>query len=197
MTILLWQLASWRPRFMYSRNSLKRLAGFGSNIVGSRFLDFVQTNMDNILVGRYLGSAALGLYSVAYNVILIPLGRLFSPISNTLFAAASRMQDEPARVAGLWLRAVRGALLVILPAILGLLVVTPEFVQVVLGSQWDAATPVIRILSLTTLTYGLSSLADGLLLALDRSHLVFRLTLLNALLAVGAFIVGLRWGSWV
>ena len=122
----LWQLASWRPRFTYSRNSLKRLAGFGSNIVGSRFLDFVQTNMDNILVGRYLGSAALGLYSVAYNVILIPLGRLFAPISNTLFAAASRMQDEPARVAGLRLRAVRGALSVILPAILGLLVVRPN-----------------------------------------------------------------------
>ena len=77
VTILLWQLAAWRPRFVYSRASLKRFAGFGSNILGSRFLEFLQTNMDNILVGRYLGSAALGLYSVSYNVILIPLGRLF------------------------------------------------------------------------------------------------------------------------
>ena len=72
--------------------------------------------------------------------------------------------------------------------------ITPLFVRVILGSQWHAATPVIRILSFVAVTYGLSTLAASVLMALDRSHLVFRLTLLNTLLAIGAFVVGLQWG---
>jgi O-antigen/teichoic acid export membrane protein len=45
-----------------------------------------------------------------------------------------------------------------------------------------------------TVMYGLSLLADSVLLALDRSHIAFRLTLLNTVLAIGGFVVGLHWG---
>lgn len=194
VTILLWQLAAWRPRFLYSRASLKRLAGFSSNVVGANFLGFVEGNLDNVLVGRYIGSAALGLYTVSYNVILIPVGRLFAPAGSTLFAAVSRIQDEHQRVSSVWIRAVRAVLAVIFPMIIGLFVVAPDFVQVILGSHWHEATPIIRILGFVTLSRGLSLLADNMLNALGRPNLVFRLTLLNMLLAIGAFVLGLQWG---
>jgi len=194
ITVLLWQLAAWRPRFVFSRTSLKRFSGFGFNVLGARGLDFLQTNVDNILVGRVLGPTSLGLYTVSYNVILIPLGRLFQPISGVLFAAGSRLQDDRERLARLWIRAARGALAVILPAVLGLLVVTPDFVHVVFGSKWEDAVPVIRVLGFVTVAYGLSMLADNVLLSLDKANLVFRLRLLNTVLAIGAFVVGLQWG---
>ncbi len=194
VTIALWYLAAWRPRAMYSWKSTKDLGGFGANVLGTGVLGYLQYNADNILIGRYLSSFALGLYSVAYNVILIPLGRLFEPVGNTLFVAVSRIQNERERIAGLWIRAVRAISALIIPAILGLLVVAPDFVEVVFGAQWQGATPIIRILGVVTITGSLAAPANSILYALDRPGLVFRLTAANSLLAVGAFAIGLRWG---
>ncbi len=194
VTVSLWQIGAWRPRFVYSRSSAKDLGGFGANLVGTNLLGYVHVTTDNILIGRYLSSFALGLYTVAYTVILIPIGRLFQPIGNTLFAAVSRMQGDTARVASAWVRAVRCVSAVIMPVILGLFVVAPDFVQVLFGPRWHGATPVIRILGFVTIAAGLSTIADAILLALNRPGILFRLTLINTILVVGAFVLGLRWG---
>jgi O-antigen/teichoic acid export membrane protein len=194
VTLLLILTSGWRPQLVYSWASLKRFAKFGVNVVGSGGLGFLQTNADNILVGRYLGSAALGVYSVSYNVILIPIGRFFAPVGNTLFSAVSRIQDDRSRVSAIWIRALRGMLAVILPTIAGLIIVAPDFVDEILGKRWHSATTVIRILCLVTITFGLSAISNNMLNALGRPHIVFRLTLLNTVLAIGAFVLGLQWG---
>ena len=194
VTVALWFLAAWRPKAMFSSKSAKDLGGFGINFLGAGVLGWAQVNVDNVLIGRYLNSFALGLYSVAYNVILIPLGRLFDPVANTLFAAVSRIQNDRARVARVWIRAIRGVSALIMPTILGLFVVAPDFVDVVFGENWHGATPIIRVLGFATLVGCLAPPANSVLAALDRPGLVFRLTAVNSVLAVGAFVVGLQWG---
>ena len=193
-TGFLWFLSDWRPRFLFSRASLRDLGGFGAAVTGAGFLDFLQGNVDNMLVGRYLGSTSLGVYSVAYNAILVPLGRLLLPVQEALFPAISRLQSEPERIARLWLRVVRGVAAVILPTMLGLVVVAPDFVDVVLGERWHEATPVIRILAFATLAYSFTAVAARTLVALDRARLVFWFGLANAALTISAFVVGLQWG---
>ena len=193
-TAFLWLSCDWRPSFRYSRMSLKSLGGFGFHVAGSNLLSFLQGNGDNILIGRYLGSAPLGLYSVSYNVILVPITRLFGPVQETLFPALSRIQEDTARVARIWLQAVRGTAAVILPVILGLLIVTPDFVDVILGERWHATIPVIRILSVVTLTTAFSGGGGRTLLALGRSRIVFLFAVANTAVILPAFAVGLRWG---
>lgn len=193
-TVSLWLLCDWRPRLVFSRESFRDFAGFGGNVVGANFLDYLQSNMDNLLIGRYVGSAALGTYSVAYNVILIPMGRLFVPVQETLFPALARIQGEPERLGRLWARAVQGIVTVIAPAMLGLIVVAPDFVDVVLGTRWHAAAPVMRILAVVTLAYAVTSIAYRTLLAVGRPDIALRFSAANAVLAVGAFVVGLHWG---
>ena len=69
-TAFLWAASPWRPRFMFSITSLRDLGGFGLNVLGSHLIGYAHRNADNLLIGRYLGSAALGAYSVAYNIML-------------------------------------------------------------------------------------------------------------------------------
>jgi O-antigen/teichoic acid export membrane protein len=193
-TVLLWLLSDWRPRMIYSRTSLRKLGGLGANVLGANILDFIHRNTDTLLIGRFLGSASLGIYNVSYTVILFPIGRLMLPVQETLFPALSRLQADRARIGQLWLRAVRGITALILPAMLGLIVVAPDFVDVVLGRRWHAATPIVRILALVTIAFTLSGVATRVLLALDRSRLTLYLSVVNTVLAVVAFSVGLRWG---
>ncbi len=146
--LLLWIISPWRPSLMFSAESMRVLTRFGGGLVGTRLLVYLQRNVDNLLVGRVLGAAPLGSYGVAYNLVLLPFGRVVDPVRRVLFPALSRLQADRARLADLWLRGTRVLAALVLPALLGLAAVAPEFVHVVLGERWHAAVPVVRVLAL-------------------------------------------------
>jgi PST family polysaccharide transporter len=194
LSVLLWFGASWRPRLMFSRRSLRDLGGYGANVTGTSILAFLKGNADNILVGRYLGAAALGLYGLAYNVILVPGFRILDPLYSTLFAAFARIQHDRERMRSLWLRASRGIAGLMAPMMLGLVVVAPDFVDAVLGSRWHDGIPVIRILAVVPLAYSFGVVPGAILMAADRTQLRLRLGILDTVLAIGSFALGLQWG---
>jgi O-antigen/teichoic acid export membrane protein len=193
-TALLWLFSPWRPRLLFSLHSLRGLAGFGGNVSGTLVFNELNSNTDNLLIGRFLGAATLGTYAVAYNVMLVPFSRLTAPLQEVLYAAFSRVQDDSARVLAVWLRVNRLLAAVTLPALAGLVVVAPELVHVVLGDKWAGAVPVIRILAWVGAVQALQGLNASVLLARDRSATLLRFAFLSFAANLGAFVLGLRWG---
>ena len=59
-----------------------------------RLLYYASRSADGILIGRFLGAAAVGIYAVAYNIILIPFSQIAGPIQQVMFPAFARMQDD-------------------------------------------------------------------------------------------------------
>jgi O-antigen/teichoic acid export membrane protein len=97
--VLLWTLSSWRPTFTYSKSSLRTLGSYSGKTLISQLLGYLVSNVDNLLVGRFLGSVALGVYSVAYNAMFLPVSRVSQPIQTVLFSAFAKLQNEPKRLA--------------------------------------------------------------------------------------------------
>jgi O-antigen/teichoic acid export membrane protein len=193
-TLLLWAFSKWRPRFTFSRASLRDLGGFSLNVFGTRLLFYLNRNADNLLIGRFLGPAALGVYAVAYNVMIAPLGRIAAPIVEVMTPAFSRIQDDHERMAALWLRAIRLLGTIMIPGMLGLILVAPEFVRVVLGDQWDAAVPVIQILAWVGLLQGLQRFNSSILQAVDRTRTLLWSSCVTVVASMIAFAAGLHWG---
>lgn len=193
-TVLLWTFSSWRPRFTYSLASLRSLAGFSSNVFGTRLIFYVSRNADNLLIGRFLGAASLGAYALAYNVMLLPFERVAGPIQDVLFPAFSRMQDDRRRIGALWLRVNRVVAAITLPVSLGLVVAAPELVATVLGERWRAAVPVMQILACVGFLQSLVRLNSSILQACDRTSLLLRWSLLITSANLIAFGIGLQWG---
>jgi O-antigen/teichoic acid export membrane protein len=193
-TILLWVFSSWRPSFRFSLASLRDLGGFSGNVFGTRILFYFNRNVDNILIGRYVGAAALGAYALSYNVMLSPLSRLASPIQEVLFPAFARIQDDVEKMRSVWLRVNRmvGALTV--PGMVGLACVAPDLVRVVLGEKWHVAVPVIRILAWVGLLQSLQSLNSSILQACNRTRTLLRFSGIALASSLVAFVGGLHWG---
>ena len=192
-TILLWRSSPWRPRLVFSSESLRHLLGFGSLIFGSNLVRYLERNVDNFLVGRYRGPAALGSYSIAYNIMLIPLLNLVTPIQQVFFPALSRIQHSD-EVAAIWLRMTRVISAITVPALLGMMVVGPDFVVVVLGEKWRAAVPVLQILAWAGIVLIMSSQATTLLEAVGRAAIVFHYSIASAIMSIAGFAIGLEWG---
>ena len=192
--VLLWRLSPWRPRFVYSVRSLRTLGSFGLKTFFSQILGYLVDNMDNLLVGRFLGSSALGVYAVAFNVMFLPVGRISRPVQQVVFAAFAKLQSDRERLVDAWLRGNRLVAAVNVPAFLGMAVVAPDFVPVVLGNKWHAAVPVLQLLSLAGVAQSLQTLNWSTVQSTGRAGVMLRLRLFSTPLTLAAFSLGLYWG---
>jgi O-antigen/teichoic acid export membrane protein len=193
-TALLWQFTRWRPRFIYSLESLRKLGGFSANVFGTRVLFYVNRNADNLLIGRFIGPAALGVYSVSYNVMLVPFDRIASPIQEVLYPAFSKLQDNADRLGEAWLRVNRLVGAISIPALAGLVAVAPDFIPIVLGSKWEGAVRVIQILAWVGLLQSLQRLNSSILMARDRTGTLLGYSVVVVVTSLAGFVGGLHWG---
>ena len=174
--------------------SLRSLGGFGAHVWGSRLIGFAGGNADNIIVGRMLGDSALGLYSVAFNLITLPIVRLVVPVQDTLFPVFSRLQNDRQRLAGLWLRANTLIIAIIAPAILGVALTANDLVDVVLGSRWQGVAVILQILCAFAFVACLGTLGQTVLFALGQARTVFRFSMFITFSNIAAFLIGAHWG---
>jgi O-antigen/teichoic acid export membrane protein len=193
-TALVWWRSPWRPRLAFSGASLRKLGGFSVYMLGHRMLYYLQVNADRFLIGRFLGTAALGAYAVAYNTMLVPASKIGGPLQRVMSPAFCRIQDEPERIAAAWARVTRLVAAISVPALAGLVVVAPDFVPLVLGEQWVAAVPVMQILACVGIVQSLQSLSTDILMARDRARFIFRFSIVQVSAHVLAFTLGLQWG---
>ncbi len=193
-TLLLWSFSRWRPHRVFSTRSLRELGAFGLGIFGARVTWFVNQNVDTVLIGRFLGSGPLGLYAIAFNLILFPVSRIAQPIEAVMFPAMSRIQDEPERFARGWLRGSRLVMALALPAMLGMIVVAPEFVTVILGDKWESAVPVLQLLAMVGVMQAVQQFSALSLQARGRAATILVFTVIAFAANVIAFVVGLPFG---
>ena len=193
-TILVWLLSRWRPRAVFSRASLSDLGSFGLKVFGARIFSWGNSNMDNVLVGRYLGAAPLGAYALAYNVMYVPITRISSPLTRILSAAYARMQHDPERLQNAWLRGRSILSALLLPAFAIVIVVAPDLVPVAFGAKWHNAITPLQLLTAAGLARTLVATNWALLTALDRPGTVLRVQAIASVIIVGSFVAGLPFG---
>ncbi|WP_210520977.1 lipopolysaccharide biosynthesis protein [Hymenobacter terricola] len=148
-----------RPLFGWQHYSA--LVGYGSQVSLISFLEFINGNLDTLLIGRLLGPVALGLYNRAFMLLYLPMYFLTNSVAKVAFPAFSQVQQDVPRLRGLYLRSSTLVATLVLPLCAGVAVAAPEMVRVLLGPKWDASIPVLRALcvaiplSLTTMFAGI------------------------------------------
>lgn len=193
-TVLLYRATGWRPTRRFSWPKFRSLWSFGGPILMSRLFAYLIRNADNVLVGRYLGAGMLGFYSFGFTIFSAPLNDFSAIIHRVMFSVLSRLQEDTGRFKEAFLRASRYATMLQMPAMVGLALVSAPLVEVVFGSKWLPAAPVVSLLSLAAVVGMMTSLAPSSIQASGRADLHLRGTLVAVAAYVPAFAVGLRWG---
>jgi O-antigen/teichoic acid export membrane protein len=193
-TVLVWHLSPWRPRVTFSRASLRELGGFGSKIYVAEMLGWSQNNADNALVGRFLGSAALGAYSLAYNVMYVPILRIAAPLMQVLSPTYARLQGEPERLERVWLKSKRVSAALLTPMFVGGAVVAPDLIPVVFGAKWHAAIVPLQLLCVAGLAQALVTLNWSVLSAQGKAGSILYIQIVNSAVTLCAFVAGLQFG---
>jgi O-antigen/teichoic acid export membrane protein len=172
-----------------------KLGGFGSKLFGIRLLTYGNRNADNLLIGKFAGAAALGVYSVAYNVMFTPVNRISMPLWGVVYPALVRMQDDLPRMRAAWLRSKRLSNALHAPVFFTILVVSPDLVAVLLGDKWSAAVPVVQLLCIAGLAHSVQNLNSAVVQARGNVGLVLRLQVFASIVTLAAFALGVQWGA--
>jgi O-antigen/teichoic acid export membrane protein len=194
-TVLYWLACSWRPGWHLSFGDLKSVTPYSANLTASNLANYLMRYMDNALIGRFLGAAALGYYALAYGLMMYPLYNVTWNLGSVLFPAFSRMQEEDARFRQAYLRAVSVIATVTFPLMLGLLATADLLVATFFGAKWAPMAPLVRVLAPVGMLQSITSTTGMIFTAKGRTDTQFRWALVEASLVLPAFVIGLRWGT--
>jgi len=148
-TIALWLIGDWCPRLYFDRGSAGELFNFGGKVLGTQLVNYAIRNFDYFVIGRVLGAGALGLYTLAYKMLLLPLDQVTRVVCAVLFPALSQVQRHDSLVNRAYLKAVGYIAALTLPVEAGIFAVAPEAVRSLLGAKWEGAILPMRIFCLT------------------------------------------------
>lgn len=178
------------PRVKESKELLRTGLGFSAGQIGN----YVATQVDYLVVGRYLGAEALGIYNRAYQFLLLPAQLFGTVTSSVLFPTISSIQDQPERVARAYLRALGLIAMLTLPTSGALAILAPELVGFLLGPNWSAMIVPFQILVLTLIFRTSYKISDAVTLAMGSMYRrALRQFVYAAAVAGGAF-AGLEFG---
>jgi len=131
-----------RPIFSWA--PYREILGFGTTISLISFLEFVDGNLDNIVVGRLSGDSALGYYSRAMSLTGIPMQYMSTSLSSVLLPSFSRVQDEKRRLGDAYISVITLFAGMGLPVAFGMSAAARDVVGVLLGPGWGASVVVMR-----------------------------------------------------
>ncbi len=193
-TASMWVLIRWKPGFYFDWGCFGDLFSFGRHVMGSRLLNYVDSNMDYLVVGKVLDANRLGYYTLAYQLAVFPMSQISSFLSRVTFPAFSMLQDDDSRIRKGYLKVVRYTSIAAFPAVAGLALVAGELVDLVFGVKWHSMVRPLQVLCGYGLMAAVGTHVGSVILGKGRSYIMFRWNVFSALAYPAAVIIGVRYG---
>jgi PST family polysaccharide transporter len=190
-----WMVCRWRPALPTKTAGIPSMMAFGGKLTGFQVLTYFTRNFDNLVIGRVLGSVALGIYSKAYALLALPINQINTPLSSVVIPALSRLQNRPDEYAKFYLRALRTLSFFTLPLVVFSSIFAHDVVLVLLGSKWLPVAVIFQLLGPAALVGAVNVAPGWLCISLDKSRQQLVYGLISAPVCVIAFLVGVRWGA--
>jgi polysaccharide transporter, PST family len=192
--VLAWSISHWRPRFPSRNTHTWHLLKFGANITAGTLMYSLARGADNLLIGRFFGAVAVGLYSRGSVLLVRPLQQFMTPINAVLIPALSRIQAESDRYRRTFLQ-VFEAIALISFLLTGLfLALSYPLTLAVLGSKWEAAAVIFAGFTLAALAYPLTTASTWLFASQGRGKDWVLTSSIVSIVTLCAFVVGLPFG---
>ena len=192
--IALWIITSWIPRLPKLRAGIGSMIRFGSTLTINGTVVYVASNFEKVLLGRYWGADAIGIYGRAYQLIRIPTDTLTGSVGEVAFSALSRLQNDPPRLRNYFLKGYSLVLALTLPATIACAVLAPELISVLLGPKWIEAAPIFRYLTPTILVFAIANPVSWLVMSIGWVMRGFKMSLVIAPLMIASYFVALPYG---
>jgi PST family polysaccharide transporter len=167
---------------------------FGGLATANSFVVFLAWNAEKLLLGRFWGADALGLYGRAFQLVTLPVQQLNTAVTGVAFPALSRIQHDAKRLARSFLRGFSLLISSTIPITITCALFAEEIVRVVLGAKWMGAAPIFRLLAPVALVFAVANPLSWLVMSTGRAGRALSISTATTPLVIVGILLGLNHG---
>ena len=193
--ILFWFMTDWRPRFQFDKNAIKELLGFSGNLLGFNVLNYCARNIDYLLVGKFIGSSGLGIYSRAYGLMMMPIRQISVTMGRVMFPSLSKCQDDKVRAKRIYLKTISAIALISFPMMMGLFSLADSFILALFGTKWKAVVPLLQVFALLGLVQSIATTVGWIYNSQGRTDQQLKWGMVAGSFLILSIIIGIILGS--
>jgi len=193
-TIGFWLTTGWVPGMPHRRVGIRSMMRFGGTLTLNGLVAYTAYNSEKVLIGRFWGVDAIGLYGRAYQLINIPTENLNQAVGEVAFSALSRVQDDPSRLKSYFLKGFSLVLGLTLPITIACALFADDVIFVLLGPKWKDAAVIFRLLAPTIAIFAIINPLGWLLNALGLVARGLKMALVFSPLLIAGYVLGLPYG---
>ncbi len=193
-SVQIWFTSDWRPKGKPSLRELKDLLPFTGHMTAFQLITYFFRNADSVVIGRLLGSVSLGIYSMAYRIMLLPVQNITWAASRALFPVMSRQQNSLDEMGKLYLQTLAFISFLTAPLMAGIFSLRELFVDVAFGQRWSMVAEVLAWLTAVGFMQSISSTTGTIFMAQGKTSVLMWVSLFNAAIHLCAFGLGAQNG---
>jgi O-antigen/teichoic acid export membrane protein len=193
-TIGFWLISGWIPGRPCRAAGIRSLMHFGGAITFTSLLVYIGYNAEKVLIGRFWGADAIGIYGRAYQLVSIPTDNLNSAVGEVAFSALSRLQHDRVRLKSYFLKGFSLVLGLTLPITVACALFADDVVVVLLGPQWNDAATIVRLLAPTVAIFAIINPLGWLIFAIGWVSRGVKAAPVLAAVMITGYVAGLPYG---
>ena len=193
-TMGLWLTTGWVPGMPRKRAGIRSMLHFGGSLTLTGLLVYVGYNAEKVMIGRFWGADAIGIYGTAYQIVNIPTDNLNSAVGDVAFSALSRLQDDPVRFRSYFLKGFSLVLGLTLPITIACALFADDVVFVLLGPKWKEAATIVRLLAPTIAIFAIINPLGWLVFSIGLVARGLKVAPVLAAIMIAGYVVALPYG---
>ncbi|MEL7027628.1 MAG: lipopolysaccharide biosynthesis protein [Pseudomonadota bacterium] len=193
--LMAWRTSNWRPGPPSWGDGMPSMMNFGLYLTGFNVVNFLNRQLDKILIGWKFGAGSLGYYALAYRLLLLPLQTIHYPLTNVAIPVLSKLTAEPARYKKYFLTVLTTISFCICPIVAAGGLTADLLIPFFLGEQWRPAAPIFAMLAIAGTVQIITNTNGWIYASMGRTDRQFWMRVATAPIIVAGFVVGLNWGA--
>ncbi|NQT19594.1 MAG: lipopolysaccharide biosynthesis protein [Planctomycetes bacterium] len=180
-----WALHPWKLSFRFNRRIAVSFLKFGVYLWLIQTTIFITYSTGDFLVGSMIGLAALGMYSKAFHLAVLPVEMLTGMLATVTYPVYCRLQNNREDVRKALARVLSIIFRLTVPIALGMVLVGSEFIEIVLGDKWLPAAPLLKVMAFYTVLRSVFDDTGRVFLALGKPQIPAVLRVVQSVFQIG------------
>lgn len=189
-----WLATGWIPGMPQRGSGIRSMLMFGGTFTLNNLVVYLAYNVDKVLIGRFWGAEALGIYGRAYQLISLPNDNLQSTIGGVAFPTLARVQNDPVRLRNYFLKGYSLFLALVIPITIGCALFPNDIILVFFGPKWHDASDIFRLLAPAILAFAFANPFGWLMLARGLAGRCLEIALVLTPVLILSYGLGLKYG---
>ncbi len=172
----------FRPRAVFTYSALGDHLIFARDTFGFAITSYFSRQTDQLAIGKLLGTAALGIYSIAFRLMSLPAHLVGGAIQSALFPKFVQLKDDLPRLRQVVLTSTSVQAAFVFPGMAAVAVASPAFFSLLLSPRWESAAIIFALMAPGGALQTVTNLNGVLLQAIGRTGARLRLTVEYAIM---------------